>query len=189
MKNNMQIISSLLGLQSVHVKDPRDSELFEISQGRVRSMALVHEKLYQSESLAGLDFQDYITDLAHELSNSYNLTSEMVNISIRAKDMYIDIENAIPCSLIVYELVSNALKHAFHDGRSGEIAIDFYREGDHSILRVSDNGVGMPPGVDYRNTASLGLRLVTALVQQLHADIELDASNGPAFTITMQEKP
>jgi PAS domain S-box-containing protein len=181
-KNNMQIISSLLGLQSSHVKDKRDKGLFEVSQNRVRSMALVHEKLYQSESLSGIDFQEYITDLVDELFKSYYL-EERVNITINAKNILVNIDDAIPCSLIIHELVSNALKHAFPDGRNGNITIDFYREGENSVLRIGDNGIGLPAGLDYQSTESLGLQLVNALTQQLRGTISVNAAEGTAFTI------
>jgi two-component sensor histidine kinase len=184
-KNNMQIISSLLGLQSSHVKDNRDAALFEVSQHRVRSMALVHEKLYQSESLSGIDFQDYITDLVEELHNSYYL-GDRVNISINAKNILVNIDDAIPCSLIIHELVSNAMKHAFPDGRSGSITIKFYLDGEDSVLGISDDGIGLPAGFDYQNTESLGLQLVNALTQQLHGSLVVDAAKGTAFRIVFR---
>jgi PAS domain S-box-containing protein len=184
-KNNMQIISSLLGLQSSHVKDNRDAALFEVSQHRVRSMALVHEKLYQSESLSGIDFQDYITDLVEELHNSYYL-GDRVNISINAKNILVNIDDAIPCSLIIHELVSNAMKHAFPDGRSGSITIKFYLDGEDSVLGISDDGIGLPAGFDYQNTESLGLQLVNALTQQLHGSLVVDTAKGTAFRIVFR---
>ena len=184
-KNNMQIISSLLGLQSSHVKDERDAALFEVSQHRVRSMALVHEKLYQSESLSGIDFQDYITDLVEELHNSYYLGGR-VTVTINAKNILVNIDDAIPCSLIIHELVSNAMKYAFPDAKRGNITIEFYQKGEDSVIRISDDGIGLPAGFDYRNTESLGLQLVSALTQQLSGSIELDASKGTVFTITFR---
>jgi PAS domain S-box-containing protein len=186
-KNNMQIISSLLGLQSSHVKDDRDAALFEVSQHRVRSMALVHEKLYQSEGLSGIDFQDYITDLVEELHNSYYLGGR-VAIVINAKNILVDIDDAIPCSLIIHELVSNAMKHAFPDERTGNITIEFFRNGGDNVLRIRDDGVGLPDGFDYQDTGSLGLQLVNALTQQLRGSIEVDTSNGTAFTIVFRGK-
>ena len=187
-KNNMQIISSLLGLQSSHVKDKRDAALFEVSQDRVRSMALVHEKLYQSESMSGIDFQDYIADLVEELHNSYYL-GDRVNIAINAKNILVNIDDAIPCSLIIHELVSNAMKHAFPDGRNGNITIEFYQDGQNSVLRIRDDGIGLPAGFDYRNTESLGLQLVNALTQQLRASFEVDSTGGTAFTIVFRGHP
>jgi PAS domain S-box-containing protein len=187
-KNNMQIISSLLGLQSSHVKDKEDAVLFEVSQNRVRSMALVHEKLYQSESMSGIDFQDYITDLVEELHNSYYL-GDRVNIAIDAKNILVNIDDAIPCSLIIHELVSNAMKHAFPDERKGDITIEFYQDGQNSVLRIRDDGIGLPAGFDYRNTESLGMQLVNALTQQIHGSIEVDTVGGTAFTIVFRGHP
>jgi PAS domain S-box-containing protein len=181
-KNNMQIISSLLGLQAAYASDSRDSRLFEVSQNRVRSMALVHEKLYQSESLAGLDFQDYITDLTKELTATY-LLSGKADILVNAKNTFVAIDDIIPCSLIIYELVSNAMKHAFPGDRNGTITIDLYRDGDDNVLRIGDNGTGLPPGFDYHNTETLGLRLVDALAKQLKGAVKLDSGDGTVFTV------
>ncbi len=181
-KNNMQIISSLLGLQAAHVKDGRDGKLFEVSQGRVRSMALVHEKLYRSESIAGLDFQEYITDLVNELFRThYGLVK--VNVIVNARDIFIPIDDVIPCSLIIYEMVTNALKHAFPVDRGGTVVIDFFSEGEEKVLRIKDDGVGMPPGLDYRNTDSLGLQLVNALAKQLKGAVQYNGSGGAEFTV------
>lgn len=185
-KNNMQIISSLLGLQSAHVKDPKDVELFEDSQRRVRSMALVHEKLYQSENLTGVNFREYITELANELSNSYSLTAGRVELRINADDVYINLDDAIPCSLIIYELISNAYKHAFPEGREGSISIDLHRTEDRFHLRIADDGIGFPPGFDFMKSETLGLKLVTALVQQLSGTVELYREGGTVFTITFR---
>ncbi|TFH42323.1 MAG: hypothetical protein E4G96_03695, partial [Chrysiogenales bacterium] len=184
-KNNMQIISSLLGLQATHVKDDRDAALFKVSQNRVRSMALVHEKLYQSDTLAGLDFSDYITDLVRELSQSYYI-EDRIDIVVNANRVFVNIDNAIPCALIIYELVSNALTHAFPGERVGKIEVNFSEGDDEFRLRVCDNGVGLPPETEINASDSLGLQLVDALVQQLQGTMRLDRGGGTAYTITFR---
>ncbi|MBN1496512.1 MAG: PAS domain S-box protein [Spirochaetes bacterium] len=187
-KNNMQIISSLLGLQAMHVQDGRDSRLFEVSQQRVRSMALVHEKLYRSESLTGLDFQEYITDLVKELFRTIYISGR-VNVQIKAENIFINLDDIIPCSLIIYELVSNALKHAFPGNRKGTVTIDVHLEGDEKVLRVSDDGVGLPEGLDYSKSDSLGLRLVNALAKQLTGTLQYRGNGGTEFTIRFRGEP
>lgn len=184
-KNNMQIISSLLGLQAGHVKDEGDAALFKVSQDRVRSMALVHEKLYQSDTLAGLDFREYVTDLVRELSDSYCIEGR-IDIRVNAERVFVSIDNAIPCSLVIYELVSNALKHAFPGEAGGRIDIDFSRCGDSYVLRVCDDGAGLPEGLDYLDTVTLGLQLVNALVQQLRGTIRLEEGAGTSYVVSFR---
>ncbi|MBN2078077.1 MAG: PAS domain S-box protein [Spirochaetes bacterium] len=184
-KNNMQIISSLLGLQAGHVKDEGDAALFKVSQDRVRSMALVHEKLYRSDTLAGLDFREYVTDLVRQLSDSYSIEGR-INIRVNAERVFVSIDNAIPCSLVIYELVSNALKHAFPGEAGGRIDIDFSRCGDSYVLRVCDDGTGLPEGLDFLDTATLGLQLVNALVQQLRGSIRLEDVPGTSYLISFR---
>ncbi len=184
-KNNMQIISSLLGLQAGHVKDEGDAELFKVSQNRVRSMALVHEKLYRSESLAGLDFSDYLADLVREISDSF-FSEGRIEIRVNAESLFVSIDNAIPCSLVIYELVSNALKHAFPGGRGGSVDIEFSRRGDEYLLRVRDNGEGLPRGMNFRDTQTLGLQLVNALVQQLRGSIHREDGPGTSYVVSFR---
>ncbi len=184
-KNNMQIISSLLGLQAGHVKDEGDADLFKVSQNRVRSMALVHEKLYRSESLADLDFRDYLADLVRELSDSF-FSEGRIDIRVNAESIFVSIDNAIPCSLVIYELVSNALKHAFPGGRDGSVDIEFSRRDDEYLLRVRDNGEGLPRGMNFRDTHTLGLQLVNALVQQLRGSIRLEEGAGTSYVISFR---
>ncbi len=183
-KNNMQVISSLLHLQARYVSDKKVLELFKTSQNRISSIAMVHEKLYRSDSLSEINFKDYISDLIIELLNIYYQYVPNVKISTNVKDICIGIDNAIPCGMIVNELVTNSLKFAFPDGRRGEVKIDFYKYDNSTyLLSISDNGVGFPEGYDFRNTESLGLQLLNALTKQLGGSIELDTSNGVCFTI------
>jgi PAS domain S-box-containing protein len=184
-KNNIQVISSLLQLQSHNVKDEKYKEMLKESRDRIRSMALVHEKLYQSENLANIDFNEYIKDLARNLRRSYGATRIALNVEC---DVSLGIDTAIPCGLIINELVSNSLKHAFPGNREGEIRIVFHSLSGGIELIVCDNGVGLPDGMDFRNTESLGLHLVTILAEgQLGGEISLDKSKGTAFRITFQK--
>ncbi len=183
-KNNLQIISSLLKLQSRYIKDENVIELFKESQTRIKSMALIHNKLYQSKDMAKVDFADYIQSLSTDLFHSYRISSSLVRLKVNAEDVFLDINSAIPCGLIISELISNALKHAFPDGRRGKIVIDFRPNKDNGYsLTVEDNGVGFPEGLDFRNTESLGMRLVCILTEQLQGTVELDQKTGTKFEI------
>jgi len=181
-KNNLQVISSLLNLQSQGIQDEKTLEVFQESQNRIRSMALIHEKLYRSSDLARVDFAEYIRNLASFLIRSYK--SRAVRLDLQAADIYLSIDDAVPCGLIVNELISNALKHAFVDGREGEICVMMQQLADRQVrLVVRDNGVGLPKDVDYMNTGSLGLQLVTMLVEQLDGTIEIRNNVGAEFEI------
>jgi PAS domain S-box-containing protein len=184
-KNNLQVISSLLYLQSKNIEDREILEMFQDSQSRVRSMSLVHERLYQSQDLARIDFGEYIRNLANYLLGSYGADANVIQLKIHVDDVFLGVDTAITCGLIINELVSNCLKYAFPDGQAGEICIEL-RSDDESqfTLIVSDNGGGLPESLDFRDTRSLGLQLVNTLVDQLGGAIELDRSGGTAFKIT-----
>jgi PAS domain S-box-containing protein len=198
-KNNMQIISSLLRLQSRQTNDKKETDMLKESQNRIRSMALIHERLYQSEDLAHVDFSEYISDLTKELFLSYRAGTDKIVLRTDIKDASIAIDTAIPCGLIVNELVSNSLKHAFPGGRKGEIQIAFRRIGDLESgiqhensemfeLTVRDNGIGMPEEMDFRNSESLGLRLVSTLSEnQLQGEIQLNRGEGTEFQVRFKE--
>ena len=187
-KNNLQIISSLLNLQSKYVRDKRDLEMMRESQDRIRSMALIHEKLYKSESLADIDSREYVTDLTRELMRLYGTKSD-ITLKIEVEDVFLDIDTAIPCGLIINELVSNCLKHAFPGGKSGEITVRLRSLGEKTELLVSDNGVGIPEDMNPFEAESLGLRLVTILAEdQLEGDIGLDRSKGTSFYIKFKSE-
>jgi PAS domain S-box-containing protein len=182
-KNNLQVISSLLSLQSDSIEDPVDHELFKESENRVRSMAVIHEKLYQSKDLALIDFGDYLLNITSWLFRSYHMT-ERVTCTVVAQDVSLDIDTAIPCGLIINELVSNALKYAFPDGREGKVNVVFSRcdEGVLS-LTVSDDGIGMAPDITLDSSKTLGLRLVGILIRQLGGSVQMDGTNGTTFRI------
>ena len=186
-KNNMQVISSLLNLQSAHIKEKRYKEVLKEVQDRIRSMTLVHEKLYQSENLANVDSSEYITSIVRGLYRSYEITADRVTLVIEVEDVLLGVDAAVPCGLIINELVSNSLKHAFPKEK-GEIRITLCSIDGMIELTVADNGVGIPEYIDFRNTESLGLDLVTTLVEhQLGGEITLDRSRGTAFHIVFQE--
>ncbi len=186
-KNNLQVISSLLYLQSKNVKDQRSLEILQDSQNRVRSMALVHERLYQSQDLARVDFAKYVRSLVNHLFRSYGVNTNVTKLRIQVEDVFLGVDTAIPCGLIINELVSNSLKHAFPDGREGEIHIEFRANDGQFRLVIRDNGVGFPTDLDFRNTKTLGLQLVSTLVHQLEGTIKLDRSGGTAFEVTFAE--
>lgn len=193
-KNNMQVITSLLNLQSNQIDDPRYVALFNESRNRISSMALVHEKLYRSKNLSSIDFKDYITSLANGLLTFYGTKSGNISLAINAGGIILGIDTAIPCGLIINELLSNSLKYAFPEGRSGRIFIDLKKTtaGDkvdsEYELTVSDDGIGLSEDIDIRDTKSLGLQLVTNLtMHQLRGNVELQRSGGTAFFIRFKE--
>jgi two-component sensor histidine kinase len=184
-KNNLQIVSSLLYLQATRTEDPGAVSALRESRARVRSMALIHERLYQSPNLASVDMGGYTRTLVSDLQRFYRTDDSSVRLTVNIDDIPLGITEAIPCGLIINELVSNVLKHAFPKGKGGEITIQLTRESpNHTTLIVSDNGIGFPEHVDFRNASSLGLTLVNSLVQQLDGSIELDRRGGSTFTIT-----
>jgi PAS domain S-box-containing protein len=187
-KNNLQVISSLLNLQSGQITDDQALALFRESQNRVKAMALIHEKLYQSEDLTRIDFADYSRAMINYLLGSYGADYERIKLKIYVENVLLDVDTAIPCGLIINELVSNCLKYAFPAGKEGEICIALRSEHNKHVLSIRDNGVGFPKDLDFQNTETLGLQLVCALVEQLGGTIELDRRDGTEFTITFAER-
>jgi two-component sensor histidine kinase len=184
-KNNLQIVSSLLYLQASRTEHPGAVSALKESRARIKSMALIHEKLYQSPNLASIDMGEYTRNLVSDLQHFYRTEDSFIRFTVRIDNIPFGITEAIPCGLIINELVSNALKHAFHGKEQGEITIDLCRQPANRVtLIVSDNGVGFPEHVDFRSSPSLGLTLVNSLVQQLDGSIELDRKEGTAFAIT-----
>lgn len=176
-KNNLQIISSLLNLQSMNFSDPVLLAQFQDSQNRVRSMALIHERLYRSEDLALVDFSTYLRELTGSLVMTYSRQPQNITVTVDADAVMLDIDTAIPCGLIVNELVSNALKHGFPSGRAGQIQVEMFPEPQFRLV-VSDDGIGLPPDFDWRHSPSLGLQLVESLTRQLGGTIEISGSPG-----------
>jgi PAS domain S-box-containing protein len=181
-KNNLQVISSLLQLQAQHTSDPRTLEMFRESRNRVRSMALVHERLYQSPDLHDVDFTAYIRGLADHLLRTYQVDTDLIKLHFDIGEVHLRIDTAVPCGLIVNELMSNCLKHAFPDGR-GEIRVGLRATTARRVLlSVSDNGIGLPS--DVPEAEGFGLGLISALVQQLQGWLEVERRGGTSFTIS-----
>lgn len=187
-KNNLMVISSLLSLQSRYIKNKEDLELFEKSQSRAKSMALIHERLYQSEDLKRIDFGDYIRKLAVDMFNTYISNPGEIKLEINAENAMIDINTAIPLGLILNELLSNSMKYAFPDGRNGTVTVNFSKKDILFNLTVKDDGIGFPSDVNYKNTDSLGLQLINSLTGQIDGQIILNTSNGTSFTIIFEDE-
>jgi two-component sensor histidine kinase len=187
-KNNLQVISSLLYLQSKSTREEEALAVLRESQYRIRSMALVHEKLYQTQDLIRVDFAEYVKSLADYLLRAYGVSPGRVRLAIDVVDVFLNIDTAIPCGLIINELVSNSLKHAFPDGRAGEIRIGLdAADGSHYTLLVADDGIGFPEHLNFRETGSLGLQLVNSLVDQLGGNIDLERCDGTKFLVVFAE--
>ncbi|ABL00607.1 PAS domain S-box protein [Pelobacter propionicus] len=189
-KNNLQIISTLLDLQAESVRDEGALCAFRESQDRIRAMALVHEKLYRTEDLSFIDFSGYIESLTAHLYNSYAIDFGRVSFSIDAGNVCLSIDQAIPCGLIISELVSNSLKYAFPGSAAGNISVSIREQGDGMVsLTVADSGVGLPVNLDFTASETLGLQLVRMLVKQLRGEIALDSSGGARFSIRFPMSP
>ena len=182
-KNNMQIISSLLNLQSRYLSDENTVNVLTESRNRVKSMAMVHEELYRSRDLSKIDFADYIRRLLSGLFSSYGVDKSVIKPEINVEDVLLNINMAVPCGLIINELVSNSLKHAFLQGQNGKISITFHPHGEKYVLKVADNGIGFPENINFENTKTLGLQLVNTLVKQLSGSIDICSSSGTSFKI------
>ncbi|MEI7856171.1 MAG: histidine kinase dimerization/phosphoacceptor domain -containing protein, partial [Methanomicrobiales archaeon] len=187
-KNNLQIIASLLNLQSRYITDEQTLAAIRESQNRVKAMALVHEKLYRAEDIAHISLHEYIRFLGTGLFQFYDAKARGIQFTLEIRDIYVDIDAAIPIGLILNELISNSLKYAFPDRNRGEIFIRVHKE-DHTLnVLFRDTGIGIPADLDWRNAPSLGLRLVNTLVDQMNGTVELDQSKGTLFTLVLHEK-
>jgi two-component sensor histidine kinase len=189
-KNNLQVVSSMLSLQADRVSDEAALRAFQDSQDRIRSMALIHERLYQTENLTRIAFGDYTRGLIRYLQRVYDAGARGIALDVRAEEIHLTIDVAVPCGLILNELLSNALKHAFPDGRSGTIVVEIASAQSEAqgvrrvTLRVSDDGIGMPPQLDIQRSGTLGLQLVHTLVGQLGGTLRLERQRGTRFEIT-----
>ncbi len=187
-KNNLQVISSLLDLQARASNDARTIGLLRESQSRLRSMSLIHEKLYQAGDTMGISMDEYVSDLAIHLHNSFGAGSSSVKVEVDTRQIVLDMDVAVPCGLVINELASNALKYAFPEGRKGTVRIGLsWAEPEDIVLTVSDDGVGMPEGLDIRSPSTLGLRIVNILASQLRGKLELDRTGGTRFTLTFSK--
>jgi len=187
-KNNMQVISSLLNLQAHHVGGEALKEAIQASQRRIHSMSLVHEKLYMAANLARIEFGEYMRSLAGQLIKAFNPDPSRIRLNVEAEAVFLNINTAVPCGLIVNELVSNAVKHAFPGTRRGRIDIGLKRAGENRfLLTVRDDGVGIPETVDFRASQTLGLQIVTTLISQVDGEIELVRNQGSEFRLLFRE--
>jgi two-component sensor histidine kinase len=185
----MQVISSLLNLQSRLLQDSHSQQMFQESQHRIKTMALIHEKPYQSEHLTNIDFTDYVRTLAHDLYRSYGISTGNIQLTIDIEHVSFGIDTAIPCGLIINELVSNSLKHAFPGG-TGLITIDMKEqpEGVYTLM-IGDDGIGIPEDFDITTSDSLGLQLVKGLVEeQLAGELEMHNEQGTTWKIIFQKE-
>ena len=188
-KNNLQVVSSLLNMQSAQIKNEEALQIFKESQNRVKSMALIHEKLYSSQNLSKIKFDDYIRNLSTHLFRTYKIDSNVIILNLNIdKDILLGIDTAIPCGLILNELITNSVKYAFPQDKQGEITVEFCHNANGSYtLSVGDNGVGLPAGMDIKKTETLGMQLVDTLTEQVDGMLELDRKNGTRFRFTFNE--
>lgn len=184
-KNNLQIISSMLSLQERFIQNDKDLALYVDSRNRIRAMALVHEKLYAADDFSRIHFADHIRRLVFELKQVFGIQQDSIIINEKVDDVFLDVATAIPCSQIVNELISNSIKHAFPGGSKGRIDVVFEIDNNNKCtLAVRDNGVGPPDGFSYPGSNSIGLGLVNAFVQQLNGTIEMKAEGGLEFIVS-----
>ncbi|HPX77826.1 MAG TPA: histidine kinase dimerization/phosphoacceptor domain -containing protein [Methanobacterium sp.] len=186
-KNNMQIISSLLNLQAGYLKDEEAVNALKESQARIVSMAMLHENLYRSDNLTGINFENYIKHLIRNLFHTYNVNMEKIKFNIMAQGVFLNIDTAIPCGLIINELVTNSIKHAFPEGTSGDIKVIMDQDDDKYHLEISDNGIGLPPEFDIKKSSTLGILLVNSLVGQLDGSIEVIRNQGTTYQIIIKK--
>ncbi|MBF0553280.1 MAG: PAS domain S-box protein [Nitrospirae bacterium] len=183
-KNNLQIVAGLVGLQLNYVEDMTYRAMFNETRDRIKSIALVHEKLYRSKGLAEVDLKKYVSELSNELFISFGVDKDTIKLTLDVENAVIGIDVAVPCGLIINELFTNILKYAFPDKKMGEITISIHATDDGKLeMVISDNGAGFPEGVDFRHTKSLGLHIVNLLVKQIGGTIELDGTHGSRFII------
>ncbi len=187
-KNNMAIISGLLSLQARQTNQQEVKALFKDSQSRIKSMALIHEHLYQNRNLSRISFRHYIKELIREISLSFPFKEKEISIQVKADDYELDIIHAVPCGLILNELVTNCFKYAFTEKSDGVIIISFIKKEDQFILKVQDNGIGLPEEFSLAKPESLGLKLVCNLTKQLNGTLKVKSNSGASFVIKFPEK-
>lgn len=188
-KNNMQVISSILNLQSSYISDETALAILRESQDRIKSMSFVHESLYQSKTLSEVNFSEYIQNISRNLFHSYSRPAGGIALRFDLEEVFLNLDTSIPCGLIINELVSNSLKYAFQGREKGVVVISFSKLADGKLkLIVADDGIGLPEGFDIENAESLGLQLVTTLVTQISGKMEIDRTNGTCFNIVFKEQ-
>lgn len=188
-KNNLMVIQSLLNLQSSYIQDPAVLNIFKESQNRAKSMALIHQKLYQSQDLKRIDFGEYCRSLSRDLFNNYITSSDKIDLNLNVESLMLDVNTAIPLGLILNELLSNSLKYAFLPDKEGNITVEFSLKNSQYILMVSDNGAGLPDDFDINKSDSLGFKLIKGLSRQIDAEVLIEKGKGTKICIIFQEKP
>lgn len=186
-KNNLQVISSILNLQSSYVKDDQTLSILRESQNRIKSMSYIHESLYQTKNFSSINFSEYIENLSNNLFHSYQIFDNFIELKLKVEPVNLNLDQAIPCGLIVNELITNALKYAFKGKKNGEIFIGISEKGKTISIRIEDNGVGLPKGFNYLKTETLGLQLVITLVEQLDGKLEMKTDKGTKYLITFDK--
>jgi two-component sensor histidine kinase len=187
-KNNLQIIISLFNLQSGYVDDEKAYKALREGQDRIKSMALIHERFYQADGTTRIDFDDYLRRLCENLLQSHGLGPDQVKLAFDLEKISLDIDSAVPCGLIVNELVANAVKHAFGEA-GGTIRVSFRKAGgDRYRLAIADDGRGLPPGFDLLRADTLGMQLVTALTDQLGGEVHSEDAAGACFVVTFPKR-
>lgn len=186
-KNNLQVISSILNLQSSYVQDQQTLNILKESQDRIKSMSIIHESLYQTNDFSKVNFSDYIVSLSKNLVHSYGHNDNYIELEYHVEEVSLSLDTSIPCGLIVNELVSNALKYAFKGRKTGKIRINLSLDKGNVVLVVLDDGIGFPQNINYKETNSLGLQLVTTLVEQIDGAIEMNNNKGTKFTIKFKQ--
>jgi two-component sensor histidine kinase len=187
-KNNLQIISSLLKLQSSYIKDPEVVEYFNVSQYRIKSMALIHQQLYRSDSLNKIDFQEYLSTLSKDILSIYFHRGRKIEIDVDSKNIFFGIDTAIPCGLLISELLSNSFKHAFPERKNGKIILKITQhDGDKFNLFYRDDGVGLPRDYNFEHPDSMGMELIQSLVEQLDGTVEIKNESGTEYNINFIE--
>lgn len=187
-KNNMQVISSILNLQSSYIKDETAVEMLRESQDRIKSMAFIHESLYQGKTLSHVKFSEYVRNLVSNLFHTYGVNKAGLKLKFDLDEVFLNLDTSIPCGLIINELISNALKYAFTDRESGTLSVTLKKMEDGKLkLEIADDGKGFPETINWKDTESLGLQLVVTLAGQIRGDIQMETKKGTTFTIIFKE--
>ncbi len=186
-KNNLQIITSMLNLQSRYIKSSEFVSVYKESVNRIQAISLIHRKLYEDENIAQLDFADYVSSLLRNIFHNYSISQDRIMLNADVERMLIDIDVAIPCGLVINEIVSNSLKYAFLPEQKGSVSLRFYFENGYYYLLIEDTGIGLPKSINFEDPKSLGLLLISMLVEQLEGTIEIDRDNGTTYKIIFPE--
>ena len=179
----MQVISSILNLQSSYVKDVYALNLLKECQNRIKSMAFIHESLYQTKNFESVNFSEYVATLTKNLVHTYSFNTQKIKLILTLDKLFLNLDTSIPCGLIINEIISNSLKYAFPDNRDGIIFVTLKSNNNKVELEAGDNGVGIPLSIDLKQSQTLGLQLVDTLVEQINGTVILDRTKGTKFKI------